>query len=118
MSNDVRVRITGDATGVKKATREANQSLAGLADGAAKLAAPLQAVFAGVSAGAFAGKLIAVQREFDVLNASLVTVTGSGASRSPSAWAVIGGPVRPGLDNRTVRDRNVCTSGSRTWVPL
>ncbi|MEN9903706.1 MAG: hypothetical protein RLZZ555_271 [Pseudomonadota bacterium] len=34
-------------------------------------------MFAGVSAAAAVGKLIAVQREFDVLNSSLVTITGS-----------------------------------------
>jgi hypothetical protein len=34
MNNEVRVRISGDASGVKKATREASQSLSGLADDA------------------------------------------------------------------------------------
>lgn len=82
MNNEVRVRISGDASGVKKATREASQSLSGLAEEAKSLAAPLQAVFAGVSVGAFAGKLVQVQREFDVLNASLVTATGSSAAAS------------------------------------
>lgn len=82
MNNEVRVRISGDASGVKKATREASQSLSGLADDAKSLLAPLSAVFAGVSVGAFAGKLVQVQREFDVLNASLVTATGSSAAAS------------------------------------
>lgn len=87
MSNDVRVRITGDATGVKQATREASQSLAGLADNAKSLIAPLSSLFAGVSVGAFAAKLVQTQREFDVLNASLVTVTGSsGAAAREFAW--------------------------------
>ena len=37
-------------------------------------------LFAGVSIANFAGKLVNVQREFDVLNSSLITVTGSTAA--------------------------------------
>lgn len=37
-------------------------------------------LFAGVSIANFAGKLVGVQREFDVLNSSLITVTGSTAA--------------------------------------
>lgn len=37
-------------------------------------------IFAGLSAAAAVGKLVSVQREFDVLNSSLVTITGSSAA--------------------------------------
>lgn len=40
-----------------------------------------------LSVGAFVGKVIAVQREFDVLNAALITVTGSSAAAAKEfAW--------------------------------
>jgi hypothetical protein len=45
-------------------------------------------LFAGVSIGAFAGKLVAVEREFGTLNASLVTVTGS-AREADKAFALL-----------------------------
>jgi hypothetical protein len=45
-------------------------------------------LFAGVSIGAFAGKLIAVEREFGTLNASLITVTGS-AREADKAFAML-----------------------------
>jgi hypothetical protein len=45
-------------------------------------------LFAGVSIGAFAGKLIAVEREFGALNASLITVTGS-AREADKAFAML-----------------------------
>lgn len=34
-------------------------------------------LFAGVTIAGFAGKLVSVQREFDILNSSLITITGS-----------------------------------------
>ena len=44
-------------------------------------------MFAGVSVTAFVGKLVSVQREFDVLNSSLVTFTGSAqAAGREMAW--------------------------------
>jgi hypothetical protein len=44
-------------------------------------------IFAGVSAVAFVSKLTEVQRQFDVLNSSLVTVTGSSAAAAREfAW--------------------------------
>lgn len=45
------------------------------------------ALFAGVGVSALVGKLVNVQREFDVLNASLITVTGSSADAERAfAW--------------------------------
>lgn len=46
-----------------------------------------QAMLGGITAGAVIGKLVAVQREFDVLNSSLITVTGSSAAAEREmAW--------------------------------
>ncbi len=46
-----------------------------------------QALLGGITVGAVAGKLVAVQREFDVLNSSLITVTGSSAAAEREmAW--------------------------------
>lgn len=42
-----------------------------------KISTAVGSMFAGVSAAAAVGKLVSVQREFDVLNSSLVTITGS-----------------------------------------
>ncbi|GHD02308.1 hypothetical protein GCM10007320_61440 [Pseudorhodoferax aquiterrae] len=52
-----------------------------------KVGPVLASVFAAVSFTAFAAKLISVQREIDVLNSSLVTVTGSSAAAERElAW--------------------------------
>jgi len=42
----------------------------------------LAAAFSGAAVLNFTGKLVAVQREFDILNSSLITVTGSSANAS------------------------------------
>ena len=52
----------------------AERATSGLSGAFGKLLGPLTAV---VSAGAALSKLVSVQREFDVLNAGLVTATGS-----------------------------------------
>lgn len=47
----------------------------------------LGGLVAGVSIGAFIGKLVSTQREFDVLNSSLITVTGSSENADRAfAW--------------------------------
>jgi hypothetical protein len=45
-------------------------------------------LFAGVSVGVLASKLVSVQREFDVLNSSLITVTGS-SEAAEKAFAML-----------------------------
>lgn len=64
--NDARGVITGSMNSIERAASSALGSLKGLV--------------AGVSFGAIVGQLISTQREFDVLNSSLVTVTGSSAA--------------------------------------
>src|SRR5256885_11887294 len=59
----------------------------GMAGSLGRLGTLLGGVFAGVSVTAFVGKLVSVQREFDGLNSSLVTVTGSAQAASREmAW--------------------------------
>ena len=64
------------------------QGIAGsLSAGFSSLAKLAGGLFAGVSIAAFAGKLVSVQREFDVLNSSLITITGSSANAEKElAW--------------------------------
>lgn len=64
------VKTSGES---KKATNDLSSEFEKLKTKAAGL-------LAGLSIAAFAGKLISVQREFDVLNSSLITITGSSAN--------------------------------------
>jgi len=72
----------GVEAGMRGISQSAEAGAAGLqllASGATMAATALAA--AGVATGAgFVGKMVAVQREFDVLNSSLVTVSGSSAA--------------------------------------
>lgn len=77
------VGINKAAQSLDKFQKEAAsiQGIAGsLSAGFSSLAKIAGGLFAGVSIAAFAGKLISVQREFDVLNSSLITITGSSAN--------------------------------------
>lgn len=66
--------------GVKRDLGALNQT--GLA-----LRSAFSGLFAGVSTGLAVGKLVETQRQFDVLNASLITVTGSaGQAEKEFAW--------------------------------
>lgn len=66
--------------GVKKNLGDLNKT--GLA-----LRSAFSGVFAGVTTGLAVGKLVETQRQFDVLNASLITVTGSaGQAEKEFAW--------------------------------
>lgn len=60
--------------GLSSSGASAERATSGLSGAFGKLLGPLTAV---VSAGAALSKLVSVQREFDVLNAGLVTATGS-----------------------------------------
>lgn len=66
--------------GVKRDLADLNKT--GLA-----LRSAFSGVFAGVTTGLAVGKLVETQRQFDVLNASLITVTGSaGQAATEFAW--------------------------------
>lgn len=52
----------------------------GMKSAVESLGPKLAAVFSGAAIVGFASKLVSVQREFDVLNSSLITVTGSSAN--------------------------------------
>lgn len=72
----IRLSVSGDAQ-VKGALGNVERSLGSVADAAKSAIGPLTGLF---TAGAALGKMVAVQREFDVLNSSLKTVTGSSAA--------------------------------------
>ncbi len=84
------VGINKAAQSLDKLHKEASsiQGIAGsLSSGFSTLAKLAGGLFAGVSIAAFAGKLVSVQREFDVLNSSLITITGSSANAEKElAW--------------------------------
>ena len=77
------------ATGVKKAAdelnrfgkeaKEADKAASGIGSAFSSLSKLAGGLFAGFSVAQFAGKLVSVQREFDVLNSALITITGSSA---------------------------------------
>ncbi|MFG0610899.1 tape measure protein [Delftia sp. WSY_14] len=87
----LRFLITGDSSQLQAEVEKSKRTVTGMVDGMAgslgRLGTLLGGVFAGVSVTAFVGKLVSVQREFDVLNSSLVTVTGSAqAAGREMAW--------------------------------
>jgi hypothetical protein len=67
-------RLTTD---MAAARRTVDNTFGAISKDVAKLKTLLGGVFAGFGAQQTLGKLITVQREFDVLNSSLITVTGS-----------------------------------------
>ena len=79
------VRLQKDMEGARKTVDGAMASITKSVESAMNT---VGALFAGVSIGAFAGKLIAVEREFGTLNASLITVTGS-AREADKAFALL-----------------------------
>ena len=69
------------------ARRTVERTFGSIEKDVARLKGLLGGLFAGLSASAFVGKLVDVQRQFDVLNSSLVTVTGSSAAAAREfAW--------------------------------
>lgn len=79
------VRLQKDMEGARKTVDGAMQSITKTVQSAMNT---VGALFAGVSIGAFAGKLVAVEREFGTLNASLITVTGS-AREADKAFSLL-----------------------------
>lgn len=77
-------RLRTDMDGARKTVDRAMKDIERAAGGAMKA---LGALGAGLSTVALVGKLTEVQRQFDVLNSSLVTVTGSSAAAAREfAW--------------------------------
>lgn len=72
----IKLSVSGNAQ-VKGALSDVERSLGSVSSAARAAMGPLVGLF---SAGAFVGKVAQVQREFDVLNSSLKTVTGSSAA--------------------------------------
>jgi len=69
------------------ARRTVERTFGSIEKDVARLKGLLGGLFAGLSASAFVGKLVDVQRQFDALNSSLVTVTGSSAAAAREfAW--------------------------------
>ena len=69
------------------ARRTVERTFGSIEKDVARLKDMIGGLFAGVSATMFVGKLVGVQREFDTLNSSLKTVTGSAAAAEREmAW--------------------------------
>ncbi len=69
------------------ARRTVERTFGSIEKDVARLKDMIGGLFAGVSATMFVGKLVDVQRQFDVLNSSLITVTGSSeAAAKEFAW--------------------------------
>lgn len=77
-------RLTTDMNAAKKLVGGAMESIEA---SVGKAVRALGGLGAGLSLAAFAGKLVSTQREFDILNSSLITVTGSAANADKAfAW--------------------------------
>lgn len=95
---DLIAKIGGFESGMDRAARTAARKAKEIAADAkrraketeetwSKVGSVIGSMFAGITVGAAASKLISVQREFDVLNSSLTTVTGSSAAAEREmAW--------------------------------
>lgn len=71
----------------EEATKKAESGLSGLGSAAQAAGRAMAVAFSGAAAFGVVGKLVEVQREFDVLNSSLKTVTGgSAAAEREMAW--------------------------------
>ena len=89
--NYLKFLISGDSSQLETELNKSKRTVTGFVDGISssmgKLGPMLGSLFAGLSIAGFVGKLVSVQREFDVLNSSLVTVTGSvAAAGREMAW--------------------------------
>jgi hypothetical protein len=91
---DVKIRITGDASGLQNAVNQSNQSISSLSASAstamksiASVMGPLTSI---LGSGAIVASLISTQREFDKINTGLVTVTGS-VSKAAEAFQLLTG---------------------------
>lgn len=71
----------------EEAAAKAREGVSGIGDAARVAGSMMAAAFSGAALLGMVGKVVAVQREFDVLNSSLKTVTGSSAAAEREmAW--------------------------------
>jgi hypothetical protein len=81
---DMEIRLRADIARLQRDMDDARRVVGGAMDGIARAAAlakgALAGIAAGLSLGALAHQVIDAQREFDKLNASLITATGSTAN--------------------------------------
>jgi len=88
MANDVVLKLAIEgARAVRGEIENVDVSIGQLAKAGATAAKAMTGMFIGFAASQTIGKIISVQREFDVLKSSLVTVTGSSAAAAREmAW--------------------------------
>lgn len=80
---DTKIKISADTTQADGALRSFGTSM----DGIGRKIMSFSGIAGALSIGAFASKLVGIQREFDVLNSSLITVTGSSENaKKEFAW--------------------------------
>lgn len=90
-TSQISLKITADPSGVEQGIGRAKRSLAdfkssgeqslgGIGQAASLLQGKLAVIGGGLSVGLAVGQLVQVQREFDALNSSLVTVAGGSAA--------------------------------------
>ena len=89
--NYLKLLITGDDSQLDATLKKSKRTVTGYVDDMAGsigvLGKAIAAMLAGLSVAVAVGKLVSVQREFDVLNSSLKTVTGSSAAAEREmAW--------------------------------
>lgn len=89
--NYLKFLISGDGSQLDAELKKSKRTVTGYVDdisaSVGKLSTAFGGLLAGISVAGFVGKLVSVQREFDVLNSSLTTVTGSSAAAAREmAW--------------------------------
>lgn len=83
MTNQTKIIITANADQAKRELGGFSTTL----EGVGKKILSFSGIASALSIGAFATKLVSVQREFDILNSSLITVTGSSENaKQEFAW--------------------------------
>lgn len=89
--NYLKFLISGDSSQLDSELKKSKRTVTGYVDdissSVGKLTTAFGGLLAGISVAGVVGKLVSVQREFDVLNSSLTTVTGSSAAAAREmAW--------------------------------
>lgn len=84
MAENIQVKITGDSTSFVNAAGRAEKAAGGLSAEVANMAKNMAGT---LTVGIVTSQLVSAQREFDRLNSSLITVTGSSAAAEREmAW--------------------------------
>lgn len=76
----IAIEVTLDGSGVVTGSRQVTSELNSIGSVAKQVGVLAAGALAGFSVAGFVGKMVSVQREFDVLNSSLITVAGSSAA--------------------------------------